>query len=225
MDSSSSPSRIVKINVGGHLFMTTRDTLLQFPNSMLATMINGRWETDLDGAFFVDRSPRLFEYILEYLRTRHLPPIPVEIGVQVLAREARFYLLEEVAGLIEAKKYRPTPYELFSMLPAKNLSNMDLSGMSLRRLDLHDFDFTDSDLSEANLHEANLVHARLVNVNLSGADLTEAVMRGTILTGALLDGADLEGAKMNYSTEIKDVQMLNTANVKKIEGWNEINWV
>jgi len=204
--------------------MTTRDTLLRFPESMLATMINGHWHTQLDGgAFFIDRSPRLFEYILEFLRTGYLAPVPPEIGVQALAREARFYLLEELAGLIEGKKYKPTPYEFYAMLPGKNFANMDLSMMNLRGQDFHDFDFGDSDLSGANLHGANLVHAQLTNANLTGTDLTEAVLRGTVFTGALLDGTDLEGSKVNYSTVFKDAQLVNP-NMKNMEGWNELTW-
>ena len=67
---------IIKLNVGGKIFHTTQTTLMSAdPNSMLARMFanakNGMAPAILDenGAYFLDRSPKYFEVVLNYLRT------------------------------------------------------------------------------------------------------------------------------------------------------------
>ena len=67
---------IVKLNVGGQYFTTSRQT---DPNSMLAAMFSGRHriETTGDGTFFIDRDGTYFRFILNYLRNGELilPPL------------------------------------------------------------------------------------------------------------------------------------------------------
>ena len=48
---------IIKLNVGGVLFSTSRSTLQKDPDSMLAAMFSGRFKPmqDADGCFFIDR--------------------------------------------------------------------------------------------------------------------------------------------------------------------------
>jgi hypothetical protein len=56
---------IVRLNVGGKLFVTSRATLQQSPffEGLL------RYEPELDGAYFIDRSPKIFAVVLQLLRT------------------------------------------------------------------------------------------------------------------------------------------------------------
>ncbi len=67
---------IIHLNVGGEKFTTTRSTLCQVEDSLLATMFSGRWERgvkrDRNGAVFFDFNPQYFGYILEYLRTKKI---------------------------------------------------------------------------------------------------------------------------------------------------------
>jgi hypothetical protein len=67
---------IVSLNVGGQKFTTTRSTLCQVQDSLLAIMFSGRWEDglkrDQDGAVFFDCNPQYFGYVLEYLRTKRI---------------------------------------------------------------------------------------------------------------------------------------------------------
>jgi hypothetical protein len=75
------PNRMVKLNVGGKVFVTTMATLACESGSVLAAMflsteeaergrlVSGPAKTDDDGAFFIDRSPDAFAAILEFLRT------------------------------------------------------------------------------------------------------------------------------------------------------------
>jgi hypothetical protein len=58
------------INVGGHRFETSHQTLTSVPHTYLASMFSGRFELapEADGAYFIDRDGRHFIYILNFLR-------------------------------------------------------------------------------------------------------------------------------------------------------------
>ena len=64
------PSRIISFNVGGTAFATSRQTLMKYPDSMLARMCNTDVPVakDSNGAYFIDRDPEMFRLILNYLR-------------------------------------------------------------------------------------------------------------------------------------------------------------
>src|SRR4051812_5024134 len=64
------PNEIVKLNVGGTLFTTRVSTLLSSPSSLFTKLLSQSREGK-DEIFF-DRSPELFSYILQFLRTRVL---------------------------------------------------------------------------------------------------------------------------------------------------------
>lgn len=113
---------VIRINVGGCLYSTTKHTLVRGPNSQLSCLVRG--EDTLpdgiirldDGSFFIDRDGDLFTHILHYLRTEKLS---LPEGFRDMARlkdEAEFYQLE---GL--AERCQPSP-PLFSSLRPK-LSN------------------------------------------------------------------------------------------------------
>jgi hypothetical protein len=59
---------IVKLNVGGKIFITTRTTIFSVENSLKAMLQSGAFKPDLEGAYFIDRSPEYFPIILDYLR-------------------------------------------------------------------------------------------------------------------------------------------------------------
>ncbi|KAF2346588.1 Pentapeptide repeat [Trinorchestia longiramus] len=66
----------IQLNVGGELFVTSRATLiLEEPDSMLAKMFGGHHphlspaSLDPQGRYIIDRSPRYFAPLLNYLRT------------------------------------------------------------------------------------------------------------------------------------------------------------
>ena len=94
---------IVKLNVGGHYFTTSLQTLTRDPNSMLAAMFSGKFEMKPheDGTFFIDRDGTHFRFILNYLRTGKLTSPEGEAALKELQEEAEFYQIE---GLIEKLK-------------------------------------------------------------------------------------------------------------------------
>ena len=67
-------SSTILLNVGGHRFTTSLQTITKDPNSMLAAMFSGKFEMKPceDGAFFIDRDGTHFRFILNYLRNGKL---------------------------------------------------------------------------------------------------------------------------------------------------------
>lgn len=63
------------MNVGGKIFATTKTTLCKVEGCMLAAMFSGRHQLSKgpDGAYFIDRSPKHFETILNFLRDGDVP--------------------------------------------------------------------------------------------------------------------------------------------------------
>ena len=63
-------SSVLSLNVGGRIFTTYKATLLQYPDSMLAAMLDGSHATcQISGSIFIDRDPELFDYVLDFLRS------------------------------------------------------------------------------------------------------------------------------------------------------------
>jgi len=89
-------NEIIRICVGGQNFKTTRTTLMSDENCMLAKMfendVSGRAPAmkDEDGYYFIDRSPKYFESILNFLRTGEVDA-PVCLDLKFLLLEAEYY--------------------------------------------------------------------------------------------------------------------------------------
>lgn len=66
------PHDVVRLNVGGQLISTRRETLLKVPNSLLHSIFDGTYEhalqRDRDGSYFLDYNPLLFTHLLDQLR-------------------------------------------------------------------------------------------------------------------------------------------------------------
>lgn len=92
---------IIGLNVGGHLYTTSRATLTRFPDSMLGSMFSDRLPTarDSQGNYVIDRDGPLFRYILNFLRTSTLVLPDNFHELDMLATEADFY---QIPGLTEA---------------------------------------------------------------------------------------------------------------------------
>ncbi|KAF4532204.1 hypothetical protein B566_EDAN002267 [Ephemera danica] len=88
---------IVHLNVGGTRFSTSRQTLLCVPDSFFTSLLCGRISSVRDemGYIFIDRDPKLFSTILNYLRTRDIDFNNCDI--QALRHEAEYYGLGPLA--------------------------------------------------------------------------------------------------------------------------------
>ena len=93
-------SSTVNLNVGGHVFKTSVQTLTKDPNSMLAAMFSGKFEMkpSKDGSFFIDRDGTHLRFILNYLRTGKLTLPEGETFLKELEEEAEFY---QIQGIID----------------------------------------------------------------------------------------------------------------------------
>ncbi|XP_063300910.1 potassium channel regulatory protein [Pelobates fuscus] len=105
-----SNQEVVTVNVGGTKFTTFPSTLMRFPESRLAHMLDGsdREFRIVNGQVFVDRDGTLFSYILDFLRTSQLSLPPDFSDYERLQREAEFYQLQNLADLLGHESfYRP----------------------------------------------------------------------------------------------------------------------
>ncbi|KAL6071323.1 SH3KBP1-binding protein 1 [Balamuthia mandrillaris] len=94
--------KVVKVNVGGHVFTTSSTTMCMCTGSMLEAMFSGRHAlTPMeDGSVFIDRDPTHFRTILNYLRGNK-PVLPEnQTGLEELLQECEFYGLAPLASLV-----------------------------------------------------------------------------------------------------------------------------
>ena len=97
---------------------------------MLARIINTEVPTDRDsnGNIFIDRSPKIFEVILEFLRTEHLGMENATFSLKQLEIEADYYGLDRLLRVIRPdndgsrepplQKVSFTPEELITAITA-----------------------------------------------------------------------------------------------------------
>ena len=84
---------LINLNVGGMRYTVTLATLTSYPDSMLGAMFSGRHtlkKTD-ENEYFIDRSGRLFCYILEFLQTFEIDTALSETALKYLKKEALYF--------------------------------------------------------------------------------------------------------------------------------------
>ena len=93
---------IINLNVGGQLFTTSRQTLTSIGDTFFTALLSGRISSQRDssGAIFVDRDPKLFAIILNYLRTRQLFDID-NCNLDMLLHESQFYGITPLVRRLE----------------------------------------------------------------------------------------------------------------------------
>nr|XP_026494338.1 BTB/POZ domain-containing protein KCTD3 isoform X1 [Vanessa tameamea] len=87
----SNYQEIVNLNVGGTRFATSWHTLTWVPDTFFTALLSGRIPTvrDETGAIFIDRDPNLFGLILNFLRTRDIDLI--NINIRALRHECDYF--------------------------------------------------------------------------------------------------------------------------------------
>jgi len=97
----------IRLNVGGHVFTTSIQTLQSDPETTLAAMFSGRHDIrqdESDGCCFIDRDGSHFRFVLNYLRDGSLDATTLpgdKQSLRELLREARYY---KMSGLVECIK-------------------------------------------------------------------------------------------------------------------------
>ncbi|KAG7507328.1 BTB/POZ domain-containing protein KCTD5-like isoform X2 [Solea senegalensis] len=103
--SSGSNGKWVRLNVGGTVFLTTRQTLLKEQTSFLYRLCQQQdlhSDTDETGAYVIDRDPTYFGPILNYLRHGKLV-YNKELAEEGVLEEAEFYNITPLIKLIKER--------------------------------------------------------------------------------------------------------------------------
>lgn len=104
-------SDVVLLDVGGKQFTTSRNTLCSVEGSMLEAMFSGRHTLkQVNGRFVIDRDPKLFRYILAYLRDQKLQLPKDDEEAKAVMREFDYFCISperSTADLVK-KEWRNT---------------------------------------------------------------------------------------------------------------------
>ena len=93
----------VQLDVGGHAYTASRETLCKVEGSMLESMFSGRHALISEGgSYFIDRDGTHFRYILNYLRTGSVTSPADPTAKNELAVEADYYCLSALATALRA---------------------------------------------------------------------------------------------------------------------------
>jgi len=170
---------------------------------------------DESGAYLIDRSPKYFEPLLNYLRTGSLIIDP-NVSAEGVLEEARYFGLESLLPRLEglvAQDSTPRDERPLSRRDVVNallgtsaggrgeerdqelrFQGTDLSGADLSRLDLRHINFKYANLRGAKLSGANLSWSLLERADLSHCSLDGAQMLGVKMVCANMEGANIKGA-------------------------------
>uniref|UniRef100_A0A1I8FXQ3 BTB domain-containing protein n=1 Tax=Macrostomum lignano TaxID=282301 RepID=A0A1I8FXQ3_9PLAT len=100
-------SRWIRLNVGGKTFVTTRSTLLQYNESFLARLVQEdsvlKSDKDEHGAFLIDRDPKYFGIVLNYLRHGKLI-MGANLSLDGVLEEAEFYNITSLISLARKRR-------------------------------------------------------------------------------------------------------------------------
>lgn len=95
---------VINLNVGGHFYSTTLETIMKYPESKLSAMFSDEAQTGkvTEGRFFIDRDGVLFRYVLNFLRSGVIA-LPRDFSdYQQLLQEADFYQLPQLYAAIRS---------------------------------------------------------------------------------------------------------------------------
>lgn len=102
---SKDPNTIITINVGGTRFETHLKTLRKQPN-FFSAMFSGNFNItpSSDGSYFIDRNPRYFELILDFLRKTTVNILGMDVRqLSDFRDEAEYYQITDLYKFLNAK--------------------------------------------------------------------------------------------------------------------------
>lgn len=100
------PNRI-KLDVGGKVFAASLATLTSVKDSFFHSMFSGRWplKPEDDGCFFIDRDPKAFPLILNFLRGKKIDVSRLSPEkLEALREDAEYYNIQGLLGLAPPKE-------------------------------------------------------------------------------------------------------------------------
>jgi hypothetical protein len=117
----------VTLDVGGRIFSTSKGTLMNYEHSYFYALLNsGNFLPGADGSYFIDRSPKHFELIMDYLRTGKLSTKELKSGeIEELEKELDYYLLQIAAPLKSTEWH-------WDLSPSRKPANASFSDADLK---------------------------------------------------------------------------------------------
>ncbi|CAG9759783.1 unnamed protein product [Ceutorhynchus assimilis] len=196
----------VTLNVGGKCFTTSKKTLIMSePESMLARMFseeNGFLipsSIDKNGAYLIDRSPKYFEPILNYLRCGQLI-YDKNVNPEGILAEARFFGIESVIPTLELSLNSTRESRDKAPLTRRDVINSLIRSSYASELRYQGVNLAGSDLSKLDLRFINFKYANMQGCNLVGANLSWCCLERADLSCAILDNAQLVGIRCLRAT-------------------------
>ena len=92
---------IIQLNVGGTIFVTTKDTLMSQPSMLCSLIVHPNPAKQIDGAYFIDRDPQTFRWILNYLRGSQVLPLKNSPELMLLKEEAEYFAVDGLLSRIQ----------------------------------------------------------------------------------------------------------------------------
>ena len=219
---------VVNLNIGGHKFTTSLQTLRSDPSSMLGVMFSGRHpiiKRD-DGSIFIDRDGRYFYAILNYLRgtITSVEQLPEDkLILSDLSTEAEYYQLQGLHKIINPNQ------KVFKLKDKENVA-LDQSFLDQQFKILSDGSKkTISDTILRNYNLDNLAFDRICFfhlLDLSGSSLVNAtISECSFYRGGQLsfDYTDLNNCSIMISTPAFEREFINMIKNKKITFYNAKN--
>jgi hypothetical protein len=92
---ASSAKNKIRLDVGGKQFTTSKSSLLRLEGTYFHAMLSsGKWQPDEDGVYFIDRNPKHFDLILDFLRTGELSFKGLdEVAIEKLEKDLDYYMI------------------------------------------------------------------------------------------------------------------------------------
>jgi uncharacterized protein YjbI with pentapeptide repeats len=205
----------IVLNVGGVRYTTSRATLARYPESMLESLVSGRFDLKpmADGSVFIDRDGTHFGVVLNAMRTGALMYPPGFADYKALAAEVEFYQLpfkvphSRGNGPIMADFTRPKLCRLLSSARLVDLSGVRFCGLDLSRLRFFNSEgisattggfavrFIGCDFAGCTFAQARCFSVNFRECLFVGAEFTGAVFDQCLMAGCQFDEADLSNAK------------------------------
>eukprot|EP00127_Corallochytrium_limacisporum_P002821 Clim_evm34s141 gene=Clim_evmTU34s141 len=196
-----SPGTIVKLNVGGRTFSTTRHTLTKDGPNFFTALLDGRVPglQDEQGAYFLDQSPEHFAMILDYLRTGIMRwPVNMQ-ECDAVARLADMLLINidpvnHCAGQIRTQE---ALWNMINAVPpggTLRMSNLTFIGVSFEGK-FQDALFNGTIFKNCTFRNAELAGCKLIGAQFIHCDLMETEFSFCDLSGS--EFADCTGHRLD----------------------------
>ncbi|CAF0984347.1 unnamed protein product [Brachionus calyciflorus] len=128
---------VTKLNIGGRIFSTLKSTLTKelkdkdskpYPPHMFHLIFNGSKKFDIDehnNAIFIDRDPKYFSHVLDYLRYGDSGfVIPEDIDLKKLYLEGKFYQIKGLEDMFLVSHLNSLDSKILSQIEVKKFYDL-----------------------------------------------------------------------------------------------------